>query len=147
MAAQVSARCDVLNLMGLTDLHQLYALIVEADLVIAPDTGPTHLAVMAGTDVVALYAVTQSRFSGPYRLPHVHVVDAYARAMQAVFADKAGQQVWGKRIKDQRYMDLISAEQVCQALDQVMTTKSVRQPQPQDLGSTELSSQDFSYRD
>ena len=135
MAAQISAQCDVINLMGKTDLQQLYALIAQADLVLAPDTGPTHLAVMAGTDVIALYAVTQSRFSGPYRLPHVHVVDAYAQAMQAAFADRAKQQPWGKRIKDQRYMNLISAEQVCQALDKVMLAKQL---QHQDLRSVEL---------
>ncbi len=55
--------CDV---TGKTDLPQLAALLAEADVLLANDTGPLHLAVALGRPVVAPYTCTVVRRTGPY---------------------------------------------------------------------------------
>ena len=55
-----------LDLCGRTTLPQLAALLSNADVVIANDTGPLHLAAALGRPVVAPYTCTQVRLTGPY---------------------------------------------------------------------------------
>jgi ADP-heptose:LPS heptosyltransferase len=54
------------NLTADTSLPQLAALLSLADVMIANDTGPLHLAVALGRPVVAPYTCTQVRFHGPH---------------------------------------------------------------------------------
>jgi lipopolysaccharide heptosyltransferase I len=51
---------------GRTTLPQLAALLERADVMLANDTGPLHLAVALGRPVVAPYTCTKIRLSGPY---------------------------------------------------------------------------------
>ena len=51
---------------GSTSLSQLTALLAAADIVLANDTGPLHLAVALGKPVVAPYTCTSVRKTGPY---------------------------------------------------------------------------------
>jgi lipopolysaccharide heptosyltransferase I len=63
-AAILSRRaCD---LTGLTTLPQLVAVLAEADVMLANDTGPLHLAVALGRPVVAPYTCTRVALNGPY---------------------------------------------------------------------------------
>ncbi|MCI0465029.1 MAG: glycosyltransferase family 9 protein [Gemmataceae bacterium] len=55
-----------LDLTGATSLPQLAALLSLADVMVANDTGPLHLAVALGRPVVAPYTCTQVRLTGPY---------------------------------------------------------------------------------
>jgi heptosyltransferase-1 len=57
---------SVRNLTGATSLPQLAALLSEADVMLANDTGPLHLAVALGRPVVAPYTCTVARRTGPY---------------------------------------------------------------------------------
>lgn len=54
------------DLTGATTLPQLTALMSLADVVVANDTGPLHLAVALGRPVVAPFTCTQVRLTGPY---------------------------------------------------------------------------------
>lgn len=56
----------VLHLSGQTTLPQLAAVLAEADVLLANDTGPLHLAVALGRPVVAPYTCTQVGRTGPY---------------------------------------------------------------------------------
>lgn len=56
------------------DIHELAALLAEARLVIAGDTGPLHLAAALGTRVVGLFGPTDPARNGP--LPRGLVVQA-----------------------------------------------------------------------
>lgn len=56
----------VLHLSGRTSLPQLAAVLRVADVVVANDTGPLHLAVALGRPVVAPYTCTQVCRTGPY---------------------------------------------------------------------------------
>jgi lipopolysaccharide heptosyltransferase I len=54
------------DLTGHTSLPQLAALLDRADVVLANDTGPLHLAAALGRPVVAPYTCTGVRLNGPY---------------------------------------------------------------------------------
>ena len=54
------------NFTGETTLPQLAALLEQADVMIANDTGPLHLAAALGRPVVAPYTCTKVRLNGPY---------------------------------------------------------------------------------
>jgi lipopolysaccharide heptosyltransferase I len=60
----------VLDLVGRTTLPQLVALLARADVLLANDTGPLHLADALGRPVVAPYTCTRARLTGPYRSLH-----------------------------------------------------------------------------
>jgi lipopolysaccharide heptosyltransferase II len=60
------APIPVLDLCGETNLSQLAALSVGADLLISNDTGPLHLAAAAGARVVGIYTCTDPALTGPY---------------------------------------------------------------------------------
>lgn len=64
IAARITAPC--LNLVGMTTLPQLAALLDRADIVLANDSGPLHLAAALGRPVVAPYTCTTLARHGPY---------------------------------------------------------------------------------
>jgi lipopolysaccharide heptosyltransferase I len=55
---------------GRTTLPQLAALLARADVMLANDTGPLHLAVALGRPVVAPYTCTRVHLTGPYGAAH-----------------------------------------------------------------------------
>jgi heptosyltransferase I len=65
-AALAGPVCD---LTGKTTLPRLAAVLSMADVMIANDTGPLHLAVALGRPVVAPFLCTRTRLTGPYGRP------------------------------------------------------------------------------
>lgn len=59
----------VVDLTGHTTLPRLAAMLARADVVVANDTGPLHLAAALGRRVVAPYTCTRARLTGPYAQP------------------------------------------------------------------------------
>jgi lipopolysaccharide heptosyltransferase II len=57
------------SLAGCLDLGELAALIEQAPLLIANNTGPVHVAAAVGTPVVVLYALTNPQHT-PWMVPH-----------------------------------------------------------------------------
>lgn len=99
------------NLVGKTSLPQLLALIKVARLVVAPDTGPTHMATIVGTPVLGLYAHHNPARTGPYYCRN-YVVSAYEEALLAETGKTAQQLPWRTRVKDANAMQRIQPEQV-----------------------------------
>jgi len=68
-----------LDLAGRTDLNQLAAVLSRASVLVAPNTGPAHLAAAVGTPVVSLFApvVPAARWA-PYGVPSVLLGDQEA---------------------------------------------------------------------
>ncbi len=58
-------------------LRRLVSILDAAQLVIAPDTGPLHMAVALNRPVVSLIGYTNPKRTGPYRRFHDLIVDAY----------------------------------------------------------------------
>jgi heptosyltransferase-1 len=58
---------EVLNFVGKTSLNELKSIINGAKIVVSCDTGPMHLAVALGKDVVSLFGPSDPRRTGPFR--------------------------------------------------------------------------------
>ena len=109
----------VLNLVGQSSLKQMLALIDKADLVIAPDTGPTHMANAMNTPVIGLYAHHNPERTGPYNYRQ-YVVSAYEEALLAETGKTPAQVSWRTRVKDEQAMKRITAQSVIQMFDKAV---------------------------
>lgn len=116
---QISAHVPVINLIGKTQPKQLLALIQQVDLMICPDTGPSHMATAVGTPVMALHAVTSAQVSGPYLWKH-WAVDFYPLAVNKILNKVWPNQPWGMHAHGDDTMALIPLEAVISKLDQIL---------------------------
>lgn len=66
-AIMKEAKSEVINLAGKTTVMQLVTVLSRAGAVVSCDTGPMHLAVALGKDVIALFGPADPRRTGPYR--------------------------------------------------------------------------------
>lgn len=120
LVAQVAALCQgpVLNLAGQLDLQQMLAVLGQADVVVAPDTGPAHMAAILGTPVIGLYASTNPGRYGPYQSMQ-YVINRYPQALALTGQDEE-RVAWGKKVQSATPMALIDVESVVQMLDRVL---------------------------
>ncbi len=68
--ALAAAEGSATDLVGATDLRQLYHLMDHARLFVGCDTGPMHLAAARGLPVVALFGPADPRRTGPWGSNH-----------------------------------------------------------------------------
>lgn len=61
------------NMAGLTDLKELWAMMSLSDFVVTVDSGPMHIATAAGARIVALFGPTAPWRTGPYGAGHAIV--------------------------------------------------------------------------
>jgi heptosyltransferase I len=119
----------VVNQIGRDTLPQLLALLERATVLIAPDSGPAHMATMVRTPVVGLYAATNPERSGPY-LSRPWCVNAYPEAARR-FRGRAPERLpWTEKIEERGVMDLITVEQVTAKLDQALQYAARSAPPP-----------------
>jgi len=111
------------NLVGRTKHKQIAALLGEVDCLIAPDTGPAHIAVAMHTPVIGLYAVARSGLSGPYQAPS-YTVDAYPLAVEKYLGKPYSEAGWHERVHHADAMDLITVEDVMAQLERVFKDAS-----------------------
>ncbi len=130
MGAQINAELERLghaggaeNLIGKTDLKQLLALLEAADVLLAPDSGPAHLATAVATPVIGLYACTNPDRARPY-LSERWLVNRYPEAVAAQYGKGIDELPWGIRVKQPGTMELIEPEAVCAVLDQLLEETS-----------------------
>jgi ADP-heptose:LPS heptosyltransferase len=70
------SRSDVVDLGGQIDLATLTGVLAGAQVVVAPNTGPAHLAAAVGTPVVSLFAPTVPAVRWrPWGVPHLLLGD------------------------------------------------------------------------
>lgn len=116
---QQHANCEVVDFVGQTSLHQMAALLKCASVVIAPDTGPAHIAAAMGTPVVGLYAHSNPRRTGPY-----HNLNFVASVYDEVIQEQKGKAwdalKWGTRAKGSELMQRISVEQVWKQITEII---------------------------
>jgi heptosyltransferase I len=114
---------DTLDLTGRTDLKTLLALLARARALVAPDSGPVHMAAAVGTPVVGLYAATDPRRAGPYT-DRRWCVDRYPEAVRRYLGRDPDALPWGTRVRHPRVMDLVETEAVVDALDRALAHAS-----------------------
>lgn len=113
------SNCSIMNLVAKTTLPQLLAVLEGAKLVIAPDSGPAHMATIVGTPVIGLYAHSNPKRTGPY-LSYDTTVSVYEELVVKQTVKSIKDNPWGKRVKGDHLMKLISIEDVISAFDRII---------------------------
>jgi heptosyltransferase I len=124
MADAIVAACPepIVDQVGKDTLPQMLALLARAQALLAPDTGPAHMATMVGTPVVGLYACTNPARSGPY-LSRQWCVDAFPRAAAGFRRSTPDALPWATKIEEPGVMALISVEETCNRLDALLASR------------------------
>lgn len=116
------AMTPILDLCGRTSVRQLAALLAEAEGLVAPDTGPVHLAGAVGTPVVGLYAVARSALTGPW-LDRRYCIDRYDEAARKFLNLPDRAPGWHQRVHHAGAMELITVAEVCAQVDRLMADR------------------------
>ncbi len=122
MIAEASSQ-GMINLVGKTSLIQMMALLEQAKFVIAPDSGPAHMATAVGTPVIGLYANTNPDRARPYNSQQ-WLVNQYPQAVQKYLHKSADDVPWRTRVRVEGVMDLIIVDQVMHQVDAMMAAIS-----------------------
>jgi len=117
-----SMQSPALDLVGKDTLKQLPALLARADLVMTPDSGPTHIANAMGTKVLGLHAPSNPRRSGPYSDLR-YCVDRYDDAARKFLGKPADALPWGTKIEREGAMDLITVEDAIAAFERFLSDR------------------------
>ncbi|KAB0287682.1 glycosyltransferase family 9 protein [Vibrio fortis] len=112
----------VLNLVGKTSLKQLAAVLKEATVVVAPDSGPAHIATTQGTRVIGLYGHSNPLRTGPYN-DLDHVVSVYNKHAEKQHGKPVSELSWSTRVKGNDIMADISVESVVQSFQKITQGK------------------------
>jgi len=115
------------NLVGRDTLLDFLATLQRATVLVAPDSGPAHMATTVGTPVIGLYAATNPERSGPY-FSRRWCVDRYDRAATRFLNRSAKTVAWTEKIELPGVMDLIEVDDAVEKLDELMRTGAPRTP-------------------
>lgn len=118
-AIRVRLGRPVSDLIGHTSLKQLLALLGRIRLLVAPDTGPVHMAVTQGVPVIGLYCHSNPRRTGPYTCQEF-VVNHYDRLVEARHGVAWEQRPWGARVRGAGLMEGIAPDEVIAMFDRVV---------------------------
>ncbi|RJX72391.1 lipopolysaccharide heptosyltransferase family protein [Vibrio sinensis] len=113
------ATSPLLNWVGKTTLKQLTAVLRKATVVIAPDSGPAHIATTQGTPVIGLYAHSNPNRTGPYNSLG-HTVSVYEQVTLEQYGKRVNDLPWGTRVKGKDLMARISVEAVIEQLEPIL---------------------------
>ena len=115
-AILAATTAPVLDLIGQDTLEQLPALLARADLLLAPDSGPMHIANAMGTKVLGLHAASNPKRSGPYSDLR-YCVNRYDDAARTFRGRSASELKWGTKIEHPGVMDLVTVEDAIAAFE------------------------------
>ncbi len=121
LAEDIASGCGhpVLNLVGRTNLKQLFSLIKKASVLLSVDSGPAHMATAAGTPVIGLYAYNNPSRTGPY-FSMKYVVSVYNELVHESFGREPTELLWKTRIRIPDAMKRINPTPVKAMLDKVI---------------------------
>jgi heptosyltransferase I len=125
-ADEILALCrnsQPINLVAKTSIEELVALLHLAEIVLAPDTGPAHIASALGTKTIGLYASTNPDRAGPYN-HRQYVVNRYPQALLKYNNKTVEAAPWGERVKTAECMKLITVDDVIQQIENVLTAST-----------------------
>lgn len=112
------------NICGNDTLKQLTALLTHADLAVAPDTGPAHIASAVGTDVLGIYAASNPYRSGPYNSLE-WCVNRYPEALEKFTGKTVDNARWGAKAEFEGAMELVTVEDATAMLDRWVEARRV----------------------
>ena len=114
------AKHPMKNIIGQTSIQQMLAVLKQALLLVAPDTGPAHMATAVDTPVIGLYATMNPRRTGPY-LSQENIISVYEQALLDEYRKTVDQLAWGTRVHSTTAMSQISVAAVKTKLDTVLS--------------------------
>ena len=120
-AIERRAHALLVNQIGKDTLPQMLALLERAAVLLAPDSGPAHMATMVGTPVLGLYAATNPARSGPY-LSRQWCVDAYGQAARRFRGREPEELPWTEKIEEPGVMDLVTVDAAAAKLDELLAS-------------------------
>ncbi|MFH1645825.1 MAG: lipopolysaccharide heptosyltransferase II [Candidatus Omnitrophota bacterium] len=103
---------NAINLCGKTDIKELAAVMRRAEIVIANDSGPMHIAVSQKTPTVALFGPTSADITGPTGDSKYTVISKWYECNIPCYNHEC---------KDYRCMDAISVDDVLVAVDNLLS--------------------------
>lgn len=118
------SQSKILDLMGKTNLKALLAVIDGAELVIAPDSGPIHMAAARGKPALGLYATSNPERTGPWF--DDYVVNRYPEAVANYLKQPLATVAWGKRVRSPDAMSLITAQDIIEKLDLIAANQGLK---------------------
>ncbi|YCO03490.1 glycosyltransferase family 9 protein [Vibrio sp. VNB-15] len=116
---QTLLREPCLNLVGKSSILQMLALIDNVEMVIAPDTGPAHMASAMSTPIIGLYAHHNPIRVGPYNYLK-YAVSVYEEVILAETGKTSQELSWRTRAKDEAAMNRITSDRVVAMFNQVV---------------------------
>ncbi|MFN2330499.1 MAG: glycosyltransferase family 9 protein, partial [Halomonas sp.] len=119
MGERIQSLCEpgsVIDAIGGTSLKGLLAMIARSRAVIAPDSGPVHMANALNTPVLGLYATSNVRRTGPYQWQD-HALNVYPEAVRSYLHKPLEEIAWGQRVRHPDAMSLIHSEDVIERLE------------------------------
>lgn len=111
-----------LDLVGRDTLKRLLALLERSSLLLAPDSGPMHMANSVGTAVLGLHAASNPQRSGPYS-DRRWCVDRYDAAARRFRGRPAAELPWGSKLEFPGVMDLVEVDAVVERLEAFAATQ------------------------
>ncbi|ANU37748.1 glycosyltransferase family 9 protein [Vibrio scophthalmi] len=124
LSIQDSMQHQAINLVAKTTLKQLTAIIQQAQLVLAPDSGPAHIATTQSTPVIGLYGHSNPSRTGPYNDLN-HVVSVYETHAKQQHGKNVEKLSWGTRVKGCNIMADISLESVIKQFNSITQGKHI----------------------
>lgn len=118
-----ACNAPIINLIGKTSLSQLLALLQKAKLLLAPDSGPAHMATTVNTSVIGLYAHSNPKRTGPYH-SKLTTVSVYEELLIKQTGKSIAENRWGKRVTGENLMALISVDSVIKMFDKIISDKT-----------------------
>ena len=115
----VSDGFDVLNLVGKTSIASLLDVIQKAALIISPDTGPAHMATIVKTPVIALFALSNPKRTGPYN-DQENIVSVYQKLVEEEAGKPLEALAWATTVHRKDAMAQLPQEEVMAKVNKVI---------------------------
>ena len=112
---------QAINLIGKTSLKQLTATIKQATVLLAPDSGPAHIATTQGTPVIGLYGHSNPKRTGPY-LSKNSIISVYEKHVQEQHKKTLDELPWSARAKGEHIMADISPSAVINVFNAITSS-------------------------
>lgn len=115
----VSEGFEVTNLVGKTSIASLFDVIQRAELVISPDTGPAHMATVVQTPVIALFALSNPKRTGPYN-DQDNVVSVYRELVEEEKGKPVEALPWATTVHREDAMAQLPIDRVMKKVNKVI---------------------------
>tara|TARA_B100001564_G_scaffold295242_1_gene260282 strand:+ start:756 stop:1790 length:1035 start_codon:yes stop_codon:yes gene_type:complete len=107
------------NLVGKTNLQELYNILKMCKLYIGPDSGTLHIASTLNKPVIGLYATSNPHRTGPIGNMQ-HTINKYPDALRKYSNTEIKSSKWGARVRNKNAMNLIGVEEVIINIDRIL---------------------------